>query len=258
MGGIGGMGGMGGAGGGGTNFGCLTAADCPMAMVCDPVTTQCVANQCNPSLMQPGGCAGTDPVCLEQTLNSGFGACYELCDPFDTPCPNALECDPNGFGQDLGVCMQPGTATKGQPCTPDPTAGAWTITSGCAAGHTCRQDANNNNQLTCFETCDFFNFGGASCPGTDVCLPGGLCLPPANTGYEMVALEGACAGAVGGELCALNGDGYTGACNDFGSGMICHAFCTAAKLCTYAGATLTSCNDVFAPPLQGVVGACVQ
>ena len=108
------------------------------------------------------------------------------------------------------------------------------------------------------QTCDFYNFGGASCPGTDVCYTNGICLPPANNGYDNVPLEGLCNGASGGESCGLTGDGYTGACNDLGSGMRCHAFCTFAHPCTYSGATFTMCSDVFSPPFQGVVGACTN
>ena len=164
-----------------------------------------------------------------------------------------MECVNADFGQAIGVCHHAGTGTKGQACNPaglEPNG--WTINSGCATGHQCLNDGVND---VCFETCDFFNFGSASCPGTDVCQLGGYCdVPTADAGpLERDVLVAV--GALGGENCGLTGDGYTGACNDFsdGQGMICHAWCTFAHACPNAAHT---CYDVFGPPLQGIVGGC--
>ncbi len=251
----GGMGGMGGMGGqGGTPIvNCNTASDCNNAEVCDVTSAQCVGSQCNPALTQPAGCVGTDPICIEQLETSGYGACYEACDPYDQACPGGLECRTNTYGQWFGVCQNPGTGTKGQPCSPAGLdANGWTISSGCVAGHVCLEDGNMQK---CYQTCDFFNFGGASCPGAEVCQLGGFCLPPTNDGFENVALEAPCNGATGGEYCGLNGDGYTGSCQDLGDGlgMVCHAFCSADPC---PGSTHTECYDVFGPPFTGDVGAC--
>lgn len=235
---------------------CYSPGDCgdPAAEICSLATETCEASECDPTAMQPAGCAGADPFCLEQRTGSGNGACYEICDPYDVACPGGMECVSLAPGQEIGVCHNPGGATAGQPCNPGPhPEDTWLTNSGCAAGHTCSDDGNGND--VCFETCDFF--GTPDCSGTAVCYPGGICDEPEGGAQDAVAVGADCTGASGGELCGLTGgrDGYEGTCQDIGEGMICHPYCDAVGKYT-CPAPFDSCYNVFGPPLENSVGLC--
>jgi len=229
---------------------CGDPVDCGNAnsFVCDVDTETCQASQCTYDPNNCGtGCTGTDPCCLEQTTGSNVGACYEICDPYDTPCPTGLVCSNMFYNQGAGSCLQPGTATLGAACTRS------AVSSGCAPGNTCLNDGAND---VCYQECDFFGTPACTAAGSS-CFPFGYC--DAAPTINAATFGQVCAGAAAGDPCHPNGDGYLGLCFDSGSGTFeCYQLCQVwSRSGSVTACTTGACNDAFpGTGYEGDVGLC--
>ena len=186
----------------------------------------------------------------------GPGTCYDLCTPFDstTPCPSGMECRSATYSQSLGICVNPGVGTVGNPC--DPTSSEYgTVSTGCENGAICLVDENGDNP-TCYETCDFFGANPQCTQAGESCFLFGYCYENTET-IDSTALGDACpASAQLGDPCAPHGDAFDGVCQDVGSGTICYEVCRVDNTYTCA-VSGTSCQDVFSDPYAGEVGLCL-
>jgi cysteine-rich repeat protein len=216
------------------------------SFVCDVDSETCSASQCTYDANSCGtGCTGTDPCCFEQTTGSGVGACFEICDPYDTPCPTGLECSNLNVNQGAGLCQNPGTVAVGAPCTPT------TISTGCAPGGICLNDSGNN---LCFEECDFFGTPACGDAGSS-CWPFGYCDAAPTVNAATIGQE--CIGATVGDPCHPNGDGFLGSCQDNAGTLECYQLCQLwSRSGNVRACTTGSCNDVFSGDWEGDIGLC--
>jgi len=228
---------------------CTDPVDCGNvnAFVCDVDTQSCQPNQCTVQAGTCGtGCVGTDPCCIEQEAGTGLGACYEVCDPYDTACPAGLECSNVAYNQGAGFCLHAGTAAIGATCAPTE------VDTGCVPGGLCLNDAGTNR---CFRECDFF--GTPICNAGDSCYPFGYCdtalaVNAANFGQPCGAA------ATAADPCHPNNAGFLGTCQDGGGGTLyCYQLCQLWSRSGVVAPCLTGiCNDAFTGDWAGDIGLC--
>lgn len=174
---------------------CNTPNDCPdpMEMVCDPMSSTCVFDECGPT---SGKSCPMGQVCVFQVSGTNIGACYPQCAPFAQDgggCTPAQECVIGKFDGTVGYCKRNGVGATGSSCLPS------SVETGCVPGDVCVLDPQ---MRFCREQCDFWN-GQHDCSSL-ACTPPGVCTgetpDPAPVGGTCTTPPGTLCGASGKKL----------------------------------------------------------
>ena len=226
---------------------CVSNEECPneLVQVCSPDTNTCGPLECT-LLGDPPFC-GDGEVCLSQWFDPdatpagpALGACYTTCEAGDdASCGDGNVCRVLGPTQDLGVCMQSGTAALGSACTPRDNS------TECEPGAACWGEPGE-----CLAECTYLD-ESSTCPADRFCTVSNLC-KPASFGDPNDVGEFCEAESPELSECGIEGDSYRGVCVKW---FLEEPLSTCERLCRVESPECPadeSCLSLFSNPAVGV------